>query len=99
MVKSGPERLDLLEQTVDKLLARHNRVPGNIINWLFRVKLSALSARFWQNIDQMAFDIEKAKLEYREKPDRPSADDYYIRLDRFRHDSYAYFTNGWIRLF
>ncbi len=39
----GPERLDLLEQSLGQAIAGHHRDAGNVVDRLFRIKLGALA--------------------------------------------------------
>src|SRR5262245_22349910 len=66
-VESGMERLDLLQQSIDEALARNFHKSWYVVNRLFGIKLGALPAGPWQNIDKMRFNVEKTQLEHGEK--------------------------------
>jgi hypothetical protein len=44
-----------------------------------------LAADLVENIDEMAFHIEQAELEYREQADRPRTDNDNVSFDNFSH--------------
>ena len=69
------ERLDLLQQPVDQLLAGDDGQAGNVVDRLFRIELGALAARPVQDVDQMAFEIQQPQLEHGEQADGACADD------------------------
>ena len=58
-VEHRAERLDLLHEAVSEFLAGDHRKRRNVVNWLFGVKLGALSARTVENVHQMRFDVQK----------------------------------------
>src|SRR5204862_1719583 len=58
------ERLDLFQQTVHQLLAGDDRQAGNVIDRLFRIKFGALTARTVEDIDQVAFEVEKTQFKH-----------------------------------
>ena len=76
------ERLDLLHQPVDQFLAGDDGQARNVINRLFGIKFGALTARPVQDVDQMAFQVQKTQLKNGEQADGARADDGNIRLDR-----------------
>ena len=84
-MKLRPERLDLLHQIVDQLLAGDDREAGNVVDRLFRIEFGALAAGLRQDVDQMALDVEQPQLEHREEADRPGADDRDVSGDHFAH--------------
>ena len=75
------ERLDLLQQPVDQLLAGDDGQAGNVVDRLFRIKLGALPARPVQDVDQMAFEVQQPQLEHGEQADGARADDGDIGFD------------------
>ena len=79
------KRLDLLQQVIDNALPRHDRIAGNVVDRLFWIKFGALAARFWQNVNQVAFYVEQTQFEDSEEPGRPGADDDDVGLDCFIH--------------
>src|SRR5450631_746286 len=85
VMKGWVKRLDLLQQSVDQLLAGDFRETRNIIDRLFGIKLRALAARFWQDIDQMGFDVEETKLEHGEETGGTGADDDDIGFYTITH--------------
>ena len=76
------ERRDLLQQIVSEALAGDDRHPRNVVDGLFGIELGALPADLVENVDDMAFDVEKAELEHREQAARSSTDDDHIGLMR-----------------
>ena len=86
------ERLDLLQQPVDQLLAGDDGQARNVIDRLFRIKLGALAARPVQDVDQMAFEIQQPQLEHGEQADGARADNGDICFDR-RAQGYSHLTS------
>ena len=84
-VEGRRERVDLLAQVVDELLAGDHGIAGNVVYRLFRIELGALAADLGQNVDQMGLDVEQAQFEHREQADRPGADDDRVGVDDFTH--------------
>ena len=80
-MKLRAERLDLLHKLVGQLLAGDHGERGNVVDWLLRVKLGALTARPIENVDQMRLDIDEAELEYGEKRHGACAHDHGIGFD------------------
>ena len=82
----GVKRLDLLHQRIGQALARHHRQARNVVDRLFRIELGALATRAVEDVDDMAFQVEKPQFEHREQPHRASADHDDIGDDFFcRH--------------
>ena len=79
------ERLDLLQQPVDQLLAGDDGQAGNVVDRLFRIELGALPARPVQDVDQVALEIQQPQLEHGEQADGAGADDGDIGFDGLRH--------------
>ena len=75
------EGMDLLHQLLDQPLAGDDRIAGNVVDRLLRIELGALAARLVENVDERAADVEQAKLEDGEQPDRAGADDDHVGLD------------------
>ena len=80
------ERLDLLHQPMGQFGAGDDGQRRNVIDRLFRIKLGALAARPVENVDDMAFDVEKAQFENREQPAGAGANDDRIGRDHVGHD-------------
>ena len=59
-------------------MAGDDRQGRNVVDRLFRIKLRALPAGAVQNVDDMALDVEQAKLENRKEPARPGANDHRV---------------------
>ena len=74
-VKLRPERMDLLHQIVDQLLAVDHRKAWNVVDRLLWIEFGALAARLRQDVDEMRFDVEQAEFEHRKQADWPGADD------------------------
>ena len=79
------ERLDLLQQRIDQPLRAGHGDARNVVNRLFRIKLGALPADLVEDVDEMRFHIEQAKLEHSKQADRAGADNDNVRFDRFDH--------------
>ena len=72
------KRLDLIEQPMGQLGAGNHHQGWDVIDRLFRVKLGTLAAGAIENVDDMAFDIEKAELEDCKQSARARANDNRI---------------------
>src|SRR5262249_52238747 len=79
------ERLDLLHQRVDQALCRRVRDARNVVDRLFGIKLGTLPADLVEDVDEMRLDVEQAKFEHREQPNRARANDQYVGLDGIAH--------------
>src|SRR5579863_988919 len=77
------ERLDLLHQPVDQLLAGDDGQARNVVDRLFGIKFSALAARAVENVDEVALEVEQAQLKHGEQADGARADDGDICLEWF----------------
>ena len=84
-MKRRPERLDLLHQRIDQALRRNLRDRRNVVDRLLGIKLGALAADLVEDVDEMRLDVEQAKLEHGEQPDRARADDEHVSLDGITH--------------
>jgi hypothetical protein len=74
------KRLALLEKVIDEFARKHRWETRNVVDGLLRVDLSALTARNWEVIDEMALPLEKARFEDREQSARTGTDDDNIGL-------------------
>ncbi len=72
-------------QRVDQPLAGDDRIAGNVVDRLLRIKLGALTADLGQDVDQVGLDIEQTELEHGEQADRAGADDDGVRLNDLAH--------------
>ncbi len=84
-MKGRSEWFDLREQRVAETLPGDVRQARDVIDRLFRIKLRALTADLIENVDDMRFHVEQAKLEHRKQPARSGTDDQHVGLDRFAH--------------
>jgi len=84
-MKRRLERLDLLHQCIGEPLARHHGHGRDVVDWLFGIKLGALSPNLVEDVDEMSLDVEEAELEYGKKTAGPGADDEYVSLDGIGH--------------
>ena len=75
------ERLDLLHQQVDQLLAGAARHGRDVVDRLVRIELGALAADLVEIVDQLALHAEQAGLEHGEQAARAGADDGHVGLD------------------
>lgn len=75
------ERRDLFHELIGQLLPRHDGKRRNVVNRLLGIKLRTLTAGPVENIDHVSLNVEQAKLEHREEPHGPRADDDRIGLD------------------
>ena len=91
---SGAERPHLLDQLVDQPLRRDHRPAGNVVDRLLRIELGALPARPVEDVDQVALQVEQAKLEHGEQPAWAGANDDDIRFGEIRTSST---TPVWLR--
>jgi len=73
-MKVGTERLDLFHQAIGQFLAGDVRQSRNVVDRLFRIELGALPTWPVEDINEVSLEVEQAKLENREEPDRPGAD-------------------------
>ena len=76
---------DLLQEIIDDLLPRDDRVAWNVIDRLFGIKFAALAAGFGQDVHKMASDVQEPQFEHREKAGGSGADDNDVGLDQLRH--------------
>src|SRR6185312_1648863 len=81
-VQRRVERLDLLQQPVDQLLAAADRQRRNVVDGLVRIELGALAAGMRQRIDDAAADAEEPQLEDLEQAAGTRSDDDDLRRDR-----------------
>ncbi len=75
------ERLDLLQQVVDELLAAADRYPRDVVDRLVRIQLGALAANDPHRVDDVRLDAEEPELEHLEQPDRAGAHDQGVGLN------------------
>ena len=84
-MKRRTERLDLLHELIDQPLRRNLRDRRNVVDRLLGIELGALAADLVEDVDEVALDVEQAKLEHGEQPDRACADDQHVSLDGITH--------------
>ena len=84
-VNDRAERLDLFHQGIGQPLPGHFRNAGDVVDRLFRIQFGALAADLVENVDDVRFHVEQAKLEHGEQSARPRTDDENVGFDLFGH--------------
>lgn len=79
------ERRDLFQKPLGQVMAADDGPGRNIVNRFFRVKFGALPARTVKNIDQMAFNIQKAEFKDGKQANRACPYDNRICFMNLRH--------------
>ncbi len=83
------ERLDLLHQIVDQLLARAARHGRDVVDRLVGIELGTLAADLVEVVHELAAQAEEAGLEHGEEAHRTGADDHHVGADDILgHDRY-----------
>jgi hypothetical protein len=89
------ERLDLLEQSVNKALGARKRNSWNVVDRFLRIKLRTLPADLVENVDEVRLHVEQSELEDGEQAGGARTDNDNVGLNRFAHIVSVFVLKGW----
>ena len=81
-MKLGRERLDLLQQPINKFLRAAYRQRRDIVDRFIRIQLRALSARVRERVDDVRLYAQQPELENLKQTTGTCADDEGVSPDR-----------------